>query len=277
MYRHLMMILCSFSALFAYTDEQAIDANLTDAFFDDFIEMYLEIDKYSFSGPDGTIYSYFSKGEDVKFIVAFDPEKNNHKMVRVLKKVQQSYYEDKKYNFIDIQFWQNKNRGTITKRTANIFNSEYFFDQQNRLKRFKSIDNEVLFLYRKDYISKTICINNKVEYKSKMFVKRFVLGEEESYVLKDFKGSPIAVVVDSKLYQVVTDYDGSIRKVIDPDTGGTVAEYDFSSEGHLIKFNGELYKAPYCFRGMYQEKISELYFDVDTYYDPDLRMFLEND
>ncbi|MCH9620875.1 MAG: hypothetical protein S4CHLAM20_02830 [Chlamydiia bacterium] len=265
-------LICSLLIAVSLFSKENIEAKKVSV--NEMLVLYDSIEKFSFSLPNEVIYTYHFEGDEIRAISSINLNTNeSYSIVLPETELVDPVYLSNFYDFVSNDIVKDHVKGIYQKQIADIFSIEYIFDQYGKIKTYRCLDNEVFYFSRDKYISKVVCSRGLVEERKKFILTKHVLGEMDSYVLKDFNEKIILVVMDNKPYLPVLDKDGSLRKILDIESKEVVATIDFSSDGHVVSHTGGQL-VPFCFRGMYQEKHSELYFDVGTYYDADVARFL---
>ncbi|MEM7391933.1 MAG: RHS repeat-associated core domain-containing protein, partial [Verrucomicrobiota bacterium] len=83
---------------------------------------------------------------------------------------------------------------------------------------------------------------------------------------------------NTTVYVPVQDHLGNIHKVIEAETGNTVAEYIYSPFGEIIYESGsEKDLCPFRFQSKYYDKVTQLYYYGFRYYDPRTAKWLKRE
>ncbi len=219
---------------------------------------------------DGSYIMYCLENDNVKGVCRISMDKKKEFYVGI---EDRSYVENGSiesfHDLIDVSYTIDAGGAIVSKNVGEILSSYYRFDQAQRLISFKTNEVSILFLNRGNFLTKIRSLNGQFEEKTIFMVDKVVLGEDSSFVLKDLKGNIILAVIDNVPYLTCIDREGSLREILDIATKEVVGSVTFSKNGHIVSSSG-LTAMPFCFKGMIQEKISEIYFDVDKYYDPDI-------
>ena len=170
------------------------------------------------------------------------------------------------FDFYHSEKMVSKSGSLLIKNVADIFKVEYSFDQNDRIVKYTGQNQEIIFLNRKGY--SRLNYQGAQKHSELLMRTRLILGTLDSFIIKGFDGKIILAVVDNKPYYPVLDAEGSLRKLIDAE-GKEIASIRFSNAGHVVKIVGST-STPCCFRGMFRERFSEIYFDENGYYDADL-------
>ena len=265
------VLLCLFGLNLTFASDKSMSNYVN---ISELVSAYKKVDKLFFSLPNGSFYTYYLIDGEVKALSYADLKNRNH-FSYILPQFEAIpvKYDSNHSDHVTTSILEDKKRGIIKKQVAKAFDSEFILSQSGRLKKYKCLDNEIFFFQHEDYTSKVVCARGEVELRTKMIITPYILGELDSYVLKDLRGKIILVVSNNEPLFPILDTEGSLRKVIRPSTKKVVGSIKYNKFGHVVESTGGFY-IPYCFKGMYQEKFSEIYFDVDSYYDPDMQKFL---
>ena len=220
---------------------------------------------------DNDLIILYKREEQIRGVsrISSDPSRGFH--ISMPENLIISEISDKSYfDFLETECSYNQNGDLATKEVANIFKVSYLYDQESRLIKCVGENNEFIFINKDEYIR----INSSDEdIGSRLFRRtKNILGTLDNFIIKDDSGVTILAVINDTPYFSVVDLEGSLRKILDV-TGKEIASVEFSKSGHVISLSGETF-IPYCFRGMYQDKFSEIYFDKNHYYDADVGDYL---
>lgn len=219
---------------------------------------------------DDSYIMYFLEEDEVKGVCRISTDSNKEFYVDIEDRI---YLENGSvesfHDLIEVTYATDSCGTIISKNVGEILSSYYQFDQAKRLISYRADELNILFFNKGKFLTKVRSLDDRFEERTMFMVDKLVLGEATSFVLKDLKGNIILAVIDNVPYLTSIDQEGSLREIINIDTKQVVGSVTFSKNGHIAHMKG-LTSMPYCFKGMYQEKISEIYFDVDTYYDADI-------
>lgn len=101
------------------------------------------------------------------------------------------------------------------------------------------------------------------------------------YFYYDKEGNLLACEYDGAIYYYVTNLQGDVIAILDPD-GNCVVEYTYDEWGKVLSITGSMQNSlghhnPLRYRGYYYDIESQLYYLQSRYYDPAVRRFINAD
>ena len=263
----LLLLLLLSPLLMCFSNEEYVLNHLS---IKEVLDSLEKIQKKYITLSDGSYIMYFLDNNEVKGVCRISTDREKEFYVEI---EDRSYVENGSiesfHDLVEVSYTIDGKGTIVSKNVGEILSSYYRFDQAQRLISFKTNEVDILFINRGNLLTKIRSLNGQFEEKTFFMVEKMVLGEDASFVLKDLKGDVILAVIDDVPYLTCIDREGSLREILDVETKEVVGSVRFSKNGHIVSSSG-LTAIPFCFKGMVQEKISEIYFDVGTYYDPDI-------
>ncbi len=240
--------------------------------FNELMEKFICIDKTIYFLPDNDFIILYTYQKKVIGVSRMSKDKSKEFHLCLPKQlIVEDLPKSSHYDFYQIEKSMDEDRSYIQKAIGKIFKEEYIFDQNSRLIKYLSEDQNIFFLNKKGY--SRLNFEGNLNFSELIIRTEGVIGTLSSFIVKDLERNIVLAVVDNIPYLPVVDKEGSIIKLLNFSLE-EVASTTFSKNGNIVKYSG-LINAPFCFRGMYREKISGIYLDENSCFDADFGSFLD--